>query len=71
MRLAALLRHRRLLIRSENPRRCQAENPIKPLSEFPRSPLIAFITADLCPRSVSSHILTCATHPKNLRPNGS
>jgi hypothetical protein len=24
-----------LLIRSENPRRCQAENPLEPLSEFP------------------------------------
>jgi hypothetical protein len=30
-----------LLIRSENPRRCQAENPLKLLSEFPGPALIA------------------------------
>jgi hypothetical protein len=35
MRPAAPLRHRMLLMRSENPRRCQAENPLMLLSEFP------------------------------------
>jgi hypothetical protein len=29
-----------LLIRSKNPRRCQAENPLKLLSEFPGPALI-------------------------------
>jgi hypothetical protein len=39
MRPAASLRYQILLIRGENPRRRQAENPLKLLSEIPRPAL--------------------------------
>ncbi|KAF0206973.1 MAG: hypothetical protein FD139_3632 [Methylocystaceae bacterium] len=40
-RPAAPLRHRMLLIRGENPRRRQAENPLISLSEFVRPALFS------------------------------
>ena len=44
MRPAASLRHPMLLIRSENPRRSQAENPLNLLSEF-AGPALCMIIA--------------------------
>ena len=54
MRPAAPLRHQMLLIRSENPRRRQAENPLMLLSEFPGP---AIPRADISGRAGAQAIL--------------
>jgi hypothetical protein len=48
-----------LLIRSKNPRRCQAENPLKLLSEFAGPALIA-LSASRTPRVALAPITIAA-----------
>ncbi|WLB24698.1 transposase domain-containing protein (plasmid) [Bradyrhizobium japonicum] len=50
-----------LLIRSKNPRRCQAENPLKLLSEFAGPALIASLIATCKINSVEPYVWMKAT----------